>query len=177
MKDHPRPCGEKPSPLLFARREPGSPPPMRGKDVIQWPQRVRTRITPAHAGKSLPKSGQSRTQKDHPRPCGEKCFFSGGSDGVIGSPPPMRGKEFDWMPNAEAARITPAHAGKSCLYVSCRYMYEDHPRPCGEKLDTFDGILRPGGSPPPMRGKGYRAFSSASFARITPAHAGKRFFA
>ena len=53
-RDHPRPCGEKPSPLLFARREPGSPPPMRGKDTSGEPRLIPLGITPAHAGKSAP---------------------------------------------------------------------------------------------------------------------------
>ena len=33
FQDHPRLCGEKPEPRECRHREPGSPPPMRGKAV------------------------------------------------------------------------------------------------------------------------------------------------
>ena len=46
----------------------------------------------------------------------------------------MRGKEFDWMPNADAAGITPAHAGKSRPMTAPLRGGSDHPRPCGEKF-------------------------------------------
>ena len=50
--DHPRACGENP-PFLPASCPPtGSPPRMRGKPRSQVSSLVRTRITPAHAGKT-----------------------------------------------------------------------------------------------------------------------------
>ena len=73
--DHPRPCGEKPSPLLFARREPGSPPPMRGKDNYFSVGQIITGITPAHAGKRRIYATWISRNGDHPRPCGEKQSF------------------------------------------------------------------------------------------------------
>ena len=52
--------------------------------------------------------------------------------------------------------------------------FEDHPRPCGEKLGCH-GVYPPyGGSPPPMRGKVVRIQLCSAVVRITPAHAGKR---
>ena len=60
FEDHPRPCGEKPIDLLFARREPGSPPPMRGKALVQLRHYAHAGITPAHAGKRLSRLLSSR---------------------------------------------------------------------------------------------------------------------
>ncbi len=51
-KDHPRPCGEKPSAVTGIGTGAGSPPPMRGKDGGAVPVYPMQRITPAHAGKS-----------------------------------------------------------------------------------------------------------------------------
>ena len=54
----------------------------------------------------------SLIDEDHPRTCGEKdtamCFRVGDS----GSPPHMRGKDWQKMFCFVEHRITPAHAGK-----------------------------------------------------------------
>ena len=52
LKDHPRTCGEKrknPELMFFPV---GSPPHMRGKDILGDTEAIAERITPAHAGKS-----------------------------------------------------------------------------------------------------------------------------
>ena len=70
-------------------------------------------ITPAHAGKSPGRSCTYSSRWDHPRPCGEKIHGPSFPNNVIGSPPPMRGKEVELLPGVAVGRITPAHAGKS----------------------------------------------------------------
>ena len=50
-KDHPRPCGEKPSNVISISSTAGSPPPMRGKALCSSVTICTGRITPAHAGK------------------------------------------------------------------------------------------------------------------------------
>ena len=50
-KDHPRLCGEKPSPAKRNCYETGSPPPMRGKVYEKLKEHHETGITPAYAGK------------------------------------------------------------------------------------------------------------------------------
>ena len=52
LEDHPRPCGEKKSTLFRCFLTPGSPPPMRGKGILELTGTASIRITPAHAGKS-----------------------------------------------------------------------------------------------------------------------------
>ena len=94
--DHPRLCGEKIffTSLFFILT--GSPPPMRGK--------VKTIYEFANGG------------RDHPRLCGEKAVSSLLTLFVQGSPPPMRGKDEENAVIGSCNGITPAYAGKSCLY-------------------------------------------------------------
>ena len=51
--------------------------------------------------------------KDHPRLCGEKLHEAESVIREEGSPPPMRGKALQVMPDVQNHRITPAYAGKS----------------------------------------------------------------
>ena len=75
-RDHPRLCGEKFDQMCFAGRDPGSPPPMRGKVTVNPDGSVTHGITPAYAGKS-PVCGCRRSiRQDHPRLCGEKAICS-----------------------------------------------------------------------------------------------------
>ena len=73
-RDHPRACGEKPMRILWEHAKEGSPPRMRGKVCTGHSRRRKSGITPAHAGKSGKKQGQT--------------------GGALGSPPRMRGKEI-----------------------------------------------------------------------------------
>ena len=90
-----------------------------------------------------------------------------------GSPPRMRGKVKQWPIRAAMTRITPAHAGKSSQSPCCCSRTRDHPRACGEKMDTSEPIRAEKGSPPRMRGKGPKRSNAIFGSRITPAHAGK----
>ena len=51
-RDHPRLCGEKNNALGDVREVSGSPPPMRGKEMIGRNLSINFGITPAYAGKS-----------------------------------------------------------------------------------------------------------------------------
>ncbi len=153
-QDHPRLCGEKVIPPPELPPVPGSPPPMRGKVPHSFVHHLSTRITPAYAGKSLPKSWRNMTQK--------------------GSPPPMRGKEYRRYLRRNERGITPAYAGKSHSSIRPARQHKDHPRLCGEKkLRTWFMNSSPG-SPPPMRGKVQTSLVLVFKPRITPAYAGKR---
>ena len=111
-RDHPRPCGEKQKYENGKMIEKGSPPPMRGKEVVDELGAVAAGITPAHAGKSDPCYSDHGGNGDHPRPCGEKRVECPCNADSTGSPPPMRGKAFSTVRAGRAAGITPAHAGK-----------------------------------------------------------------
>ena len=56
LRDHPRVCGEKDLYGDATVREWGSPPRMRGKDLLVGGQLAAFGITPAYAGKSIRRS-------------------------------------------------------------------------------------------------------------------------
>ena len=153
-KDHPRLCGEKF--WQFPSNPPawGSPPPMRGKDLLSDTAFFLRRITPAYAGKSDSNIFSIIRFRDHPRLCGEKADR-------------CRGR-------THRAGITPAYAGKRLARVFVHFASRDHPRLCGEKLLLCEHCGKPIGSPPPMRGKDRPRRRSDRPPGITPAYAGKR---
>ena len=146
---------------------------MRGKPLHRRYRHRRTRITPAHAGKTQKLKFLVRSPKDHPRACGENPAYNLSGDGELGSPPRMRGKPLFMALLAFSGRITPAHAGKTEEFKPAVITMSDHPRACGENI--ANRLLSAGlpGSPPRMRGKLSVASACVAPARITPAHAGK----
>ena len=151
--DHPRVCGEKAAtPNVEAFYE-GSPPRVRGKEVVLVDFICLRGITPACAGKSHSVTDANASSWDHPRVCGEKALQSSVNCTMEGSPPRMRGKATGPPRSSGPGGITPAYAGKRVegQYVDWRFW--DHPRVCGEKHQTFDSAAFPTGSPPRMRGK------------------------
>ena len=131
-RDHPRACGEKASGSVQSSRYQGSPPRVRGKATStttspgNWgsPPRVRgkdpakspcptmKRITPARAGKRGRRRGGRLNRRDHPRACGEKGDLLPIYAMLVGSPPRVRGKDFDAQIGRREEGITPARAGK-----------------------------------------------------------------
>ena len=91
-QDHPRACGENGRKTIRSGAPSGSPPRMRGKQSSPIFGRGRARITPAHAGKTAQKTGESGRVEDHPRACGENTCGVFGRFRREGSPPRMRGK-------------------------------------------------------------------------------------
>ena len=146
---------------------------MRGKVDSPHIKITNAGITPAYAGKREFKNAAAGMDEDHPRLCGEKqlcqlflCF-------VQGSPPPMRGKVQVFSGKMLRTGITPAYAGKRAGYSTEETAETDHPRLCGEKPTYCVKICRTLGSPPPMRGKGFKFPFVGICTGITPAYAGK----
>ena len=110
---------------------------------------------------------------DHPRVCGEKSGKSRPGKAGGGSPPRMRGKGVGAAHFAGYHGITPAYAGKSLRQFPVRRFLWDHPRVCGEKRLRLVHYRSLEGSPPRMRGKGFRDQNIDNPAGITPAYAGK----
>ena len=152
--DHPRLCGEKGKNTNRTKINSGSPPPMRGKAKAGTSDTVKSRITPAYAGKRWKEKVREKVTQDHPRLCGEKFTIIFLLIGLPGSPPPMRGKVPQFSQIQICDGITPAYAGKSGLRSKVERNHRDHPRLCGEKMRTAAGMHGDLGSPPPMRGKG-----------------------
>ena len=86
----------------------------------------------------------------------------------------MRGKAEVLKNIVDRKRITPAYAGKSTTVWHYPLAFTDHPRLCGEKIETNQFTTSAAGSPPPMRGKVFAPDSGLSSSGITPAYAGKR---
>ena len=126
-------CGEKivPPPACFVTY--GSPPRVRGEVLIPLTSFLKTRITPACAGRSCQNPQGGRRSKDHPRVCGEKGSVASMECSLLGSPPRVRGEAEGAGLTAPAGRITPACAGRSVLRRRMCPETEDHPRVCGEK--------------------------------------------
>ena len=130
-------------------------------------------ITPAHAGRSASNMNICIKSQDHPRACGEKKWGLNPWDGTPGSPPRMRGEDRRKLTKVVMMRITPAHAGRSLIWI-CRDVKEwDHPRACGEKQIEKEPPAKGTGSPPRMRGEAKCSSIKAKSKGITPAHAGR----
>ena len=172
-RDHPRVCGEKVHVLDRHGLGVGSPPRVRGKDYSVVFDRLKARITPACAGKSIFRAGTSGPGRDHPRVCGEKPYPAAGRNTGDGSPPRVRGKGSVPGCCRQARRITPACAGKSRSGARSQPAGRDHPRVCGEKYRIAQGRLNTAGSPPRVRGKERWRYRCGRHKGITPACAGK----
>ena len=146
---------------------------MRGKAVLQVPNGIEYRITPAYAGKRVRYQERLGRGEDHPRICGEKHTPMQGMKRLLGSPPHMRGKDLPIDTERDEAGITPAYAGKSPFQKRYHAGYRDHPRICGEKFLCGHRKGQVLGSPPHMRGKDTELQRLADYLRITPAYAGK----
>ena len=114
-KDHPRLRGEKLSPFASPRKELGSPPLARGKEVVPSAGSGDPGITPACAGKSSYFFSGFAFTKDHPRLRGEKNLHLYFPQRRWGSPPLARGKEGGEYIMSKSVRITPACAGKRLM--------------------------------------------------------------
>ena len=146
-------CGENNLSLSSYRPRSGSPPRVRGKLIKHLVQRIAIRITP--------------------RVCGENATGTPAKARTMGSPPRVRGKPAGSPPDQIIPGITPACAGKTGRGALGRVADGDHPRVCGENLDSI--AFRPSvkGSPPRVRGKRCSGRRGAFRSRITPACAGK----
>ena len=94
------------------------------------------RITPAYAGKRQSFPRFPTLTEDHPRLCGEKLGVYTRSHKTGGSPPPMRGKGNVLREDLPHVGITPAYAGKSQGSSLSAHRPQDHPRLCGEKMNS-----------------------------------------
>ena len=129
-------CGEQ---RILFEGEPdngGSPPRVRGTDGLGTKGDGGTRITPACAGNRQTNATGIRAQKDHPRVCGEQFSKHGTRIPVTGSPPRVRGTASWERRMNHKMGITPACAGNRVLFGRVGKEDEDHPRVCGEQLQS-----------------------------------------
>ena len=151
----------------------GSPPRMRGREVNFSRAWTGMRITPAYAGKRRHLPRKVFEGWDHPRVCGEEqgtwcCLPLEG-----GSPPRMRGRAVTVQGAFAGLGITPAYAGKSRATGQAPWPGWDHPRVCGEEIQSPRDQRQRYGSPPRMRGREHHRGLDKCGYGITPAYAGK----
>ena len=91
----------------------GSSPLTRGKLLLECCGRSRTRLIPAHAGKTRSSACLMRSGGAHPRSRGENLGSCVSSSRARGSSPLTRGKQRASHRDAPPIRLIPAHAGKT----------------------------------------------------------------
>ena len=151
----------------------GSSPLTRGKPFDRIYTEGRTRLIPAHAGKTLPAALRLQKTWAHPRSRGENRMGGASRWLARGSSPLTRGKPTYNLPNYVGERLIPAHAGKTRRPCGTTRGRRAHPRSRGENLTSSPSSCRHRGSSPLTRGKhGVYAGGSPGIGLI-PAHAGK----
>ena len=92
----------------------------------------------------------------------------------LGSPPRVRGR-VEWpCSGLRRVGITPARAGKRPPPWGSGPLSGDHPRACGEEMESKLPCRQWEGSPPRVRGRGRSDVQRGGRRGITPARAGKR---
>ena len=170
--DHPRACGEHDGHGGGSPALPGSSPRMRGTRFRPDGQHVVAGIIPAHAGNTGVPGWPCAAYRDHPRACGEHPTKPLISSTVLGSSPRMRGtlgfRDYEGYQRG----IIPAHAGNTSAFLYAVSSSWDHPRACGEHINTVVTDGTNSGSSPRMRGTQFLSLSVILLIGIIPAHAG-----
>ena len=171
--EHPRVCGEnvaRPDALGYVK---GTSPRMRGKPLGRQSLNRKRRNIPAYAGKTGFHRGVGGSNTEHPRVCGENAAPTAATLGVSGTSPRMRGKLAPILGDIGALRNIPAYAGKTVLSVRVAAAMSEHPRVCGENLNSSHVCTIGGGTSPRMRGKPRPECRGCHPAGNIPAYAGK----
>ena len=137
---HPRACGENVTSRKESFKLTGSSPRMRGKPPVRRCHRIKSRLIPAHAGKTLSTQLTRSRRWAHPRACGENYGTSGVPYCAMGSSPRMRGKPCPLIPITIHGGLIPAHAGKTSFSRWALMVVRAHPRACGENTER-SGVL------------------------------------
>ena len=109
----------------------------------------------------------------HPRSRGENRAGPVMPNPPLGSSPLTRGKRPVGAQNLRYAGLIPAHAGKTCVFLSWCVCVGAHPRSRGENRSNDNWTIVPLGSSPLTRGKRFIIPPSLNKVRLIPAHAGK----
>ena len=151
---HPRGCGERiPSRSRF-RRAAGSSPRVRGtaNGRCRWCRPER--FIPAGAGNGRKPSCLTDSKTVHPRGCGERQGRGLAALAAAGSSPRVRGTGPCLADCRRRSRFIPAGAGNGPSHASLIVTSPVHPRGCGERPGTGDGMIPTFGSSPRVRGTG-----------------------
>ena len=170
---HPRSRGENLAFFAIAFLCQGSSPLTRGKQHTFPSMSTRTRLIPAHAGKTCFILTHNCNARAHPRSRGENFVADYAALKAWGSSPLTRGKPARWCPSLLRVRLIPAHAGKTPVLVVREVQAWAHPRSRGENTPARSPAFSSTGSSPLTRGKPHVVVEVAGFGGLIPAHAGK----
>ena len=170
---HPRSRGENFVRIVTAPVSTGSSPLTRGKPRERKRQCTKSRLIPAHAGKTPARAKGQRLRAAHPRSRGENARSGASRACRAGSSPLTRGKQGISSQLARPHRLIPAHAGKTPARRRQGPAGPAHPRSRGENIRDPPGPAPPVGSSPLTRGKPVVIQETASDVGLIPAHAGK----
>ena len=129
---HPRSRGKNLIVAVTAGTAAGSSPLTRGKRRVGRHEPRRTRLIPAHAGKTYSRRRLSESPPAHPRSRGENGRQSRDRLPGGGSSPLTRGKPIAALVAIFVARLIPAHAGKTQSAQGKPSSASAHPRSRGE---------------------------------------------
>ena len=104
--------------------------------------------------------------------CGNYDHVVSAIHDCLGSPPRVRELLAPFLSFTSPRRITPACAGITSFTRESIDGVEDHPRVCGNYIDSFYSCAFKPGSPPRVRELLFRRLHSSARYRITPACAG-----
>ena len=135
-RDHPRACGEHPVQNSTAFANGGSSTRMRGTRINPRAITKLRGIIPAHAGNTFKDGDIELWYWDHPRACGEHIPLVSGVLSTAGSSPRMRGTRSGAGIHVAPHGIIPAHAGNTSDGNEYEAEGEDHPRACGEHIES-----------------------------------------
>ena len=170
---HPRSRGENEYFAASFDTQIGSSPLTRGKLSHSSPSRLKARLIPAHAGKTISFFTLQIEGAAHPRSRGENLEGLAGLLPGLGSSPLTRGKLDAVEELVSERRLIPAHAGKTTGRMCRSTCSTAHPRSRGENVRTAQYSPPAGGSSPLTRGKPAAPRSWGRTSRLIPAHAGK----
>ena len=134
---------------------------------------ARTRLIPAHAGKTTPPPATPRARRAHPRSRGENKRPWRSWLRPAGSSPLTRGKHQIGILDSTDGRLIPAHAGKTRSRRRNAPGRKAHPRSRGENRSLLTDLISPSGSSPLTRGKLVPVLHYLPLKGLIPAHAGK----
>ncbi len=172
-RDHPRIRGKDPNLWIRTRSNAGSPPHTRERRSKAHAIHTQGRITPAYAGKTHHRNGETDLHEDHPRIRGKDVFVRLCILTALGSPPHTRERPKLIQGGLGGHGITPAYAGKTPSPIDCCDHFRDHPRIRGKDACDCSGLRVVLGSPPHTRERLAISDLDKPDLRITPAYAGK----
>ena len=129
---HPRSRGENTERPSLGSASTGSSPLTRGKRMLRSRRARRSRLIPAHAGKTAGVVLHLWVSWAHPRSRGENWQRHSSRSSPAGSSPLTRGKHSSLLATPTANRLIPAHAGKTNRARQIMSGRSAHPRSRGE---------------------------------------------